>query len=324
MKISHMLGSIIGTGIIATACLHEPSTSTERSESDVPYNFYGQRVFRNAFLQAALDIAALPFAFNDVSSESSEAHLSSGPQDIAVRVSATSLTSGNIQVTRVARFATLALTSPANNITAVTSAGIRSVLFGNGNGSAVSHLTPTGCSNSLAGVTITAFVPEDLDPATELLRLHFGVPDQGMWKWCRGVVRVWRDASGLHGQKIDVASNIVSVTLIPVCAAGDAAHVCIGKQAAGSFHAGFASKLAKNANNRTPTVDNVGQTDATFRNGGGYPIADYLEAVRDTSLSDTIVDPIWTQMTGSGASVTEAQLVASGATACSTTAPLGC
>lgn len=317
------------TSCVAILCMQggcmsdEPSSAIAESPVlDGSGNWFGVRAFGAPMVQTASDIGFSPFVFNALSTTSVLAKLTTGYQELAGIVGET--TAGTNR-SHVAKYATRVFTRPADGITAITSAQLKSSLVGNANGNAATHTPPTGCSATLAGVTEQMYIPDAIDGATELLRTKFGASDQGIYTWCRGTVLVFRDALGLHGQKLDGATppNLVSVTLTPTCSAGDSADVCIGKQTTVANRAAAASILASNASNSRPTVDSVSDSDANIRNAS-FPLTANLTLVQDNLQSQ--MNAFWTRIFdgSTGSSTFESKLIVGGATACDASVPLNC
>lgn len=323
MRAIDKIGIGIGMGILATAACVSPAPTTEVVESPVldgSGNWYGLRPFDVAMGQTASNIGFSPFVANALSSTNSLTKLTTAYEEITGIVGET--TAGTNR-SHVAKFATRVFTKPSDGITNVTSAALSSVLVGNKDGSAASHTPPTGCGTTLGGVTVTMYMPDNIDAATELLRTKFSASDQGIYTFCRGTVIVYRD-SALHGQKLDGSNNVVSVTLTPTCSATDAADVCIGKQiAAAAGRAGVASLLANNASVSRPTVDSTSDSDANIRSGS-FPLTLNLTLVQDTGQSQ--MNGFWSKIFdgGTGSSTFETKLVQRGATACDSVTPLHC
>lgn len=307
-------------------CADVPATGQATAALDGSGNYYGNPLFHDMFVKAAQDASISPLVYNDVTGNASEAKVALGNyMDVAARIGApVSLSGANIATQHIARFGTEVFTP--STITAGTSSDIKALLFGNVNGNATTKTNPSGCATSFGGTSgLIPFVPADSDPAMELLDVHWSVPlAQGMYRLCRGAVQVWRDSGGLHGQQVNGSGNVVAFTLTPTCASTDSANTCIGKQGAVSGQIAFGSKLAKQASDTLPTIDTVAQSDATFRNGGGAPLADWVNLVTDTNQTDATVDPIVTQATVTDKATAEGKLVGAGATSCDPLHPINC
>lgn len=296
----------------------EPSTGvSEAPVLDMAGNFYSLREFGPAMATVATNQSFTPFVTNPLSSVASIAKVTTGYEELTGIIGET--TSGSVRI-HVAKYAGRLFTKPSDGITNVSVAALKSLLVGVGDGDATTTTTPSSCATTLGGVTVAAYIPDNIGAASELLRNKFAVTDQGVWTWCANTTFIWRDGSGLHGQKWN-GSSLVSVTLTPTCSASDAADVCLGKQATVAGHVAIASINASNASNARAQVASTTDSDSNIRSGA-YPLVLNLTLVQDTAQHQ--LDGFMTRITGAGKTAFESDLVAQGATSCDASTPLNC